>query len=87
MLELKNKDLLQENRKANGKFAVNTFCGYYIKNEHIWKNGLFWKEAIFNQKFAFKLLFSAGNHWNLVSMPSDCSSWHLIHWLPIQIAE
>ena len=33
-LELKNTDLLQENtmfKKANGKFAVNTFCDYYIK--------------------------------------------------------
>ena len=30
-LELKNTALQQENAKANGKFAVNTFCGYYIK--------------------------------------------------------
>ena len=33
-LESKNTDLLQENtmfKKANGKFVVNTFCGYYIK--------------------------------------------------------
>ena len=30
-LESKNTDLQKENAKVNGKFAVNTFCGYYIK--------------------------------------------------------